>query len=45
MSRGLGRIERAILALIDEEDAKGYPAEKPCGRGLSTEKKAEAAAK
>jgi hypothetical protein len=27
MSRGLGRIERAILALIDDKDAKGYPAE------------------
>jgi hypothetical protein len=27
MSRGLGRIERAILALIDDKDAKDYPAE------------------
>jgi len=27
MSRGLGRIERAILALIEDKDADSYPAE------------------
>jgi hypothetical protein len=39
MSRGLGRIERAILALIDGEDAKGYAAESLAVAVYQTRKK------
>jgi hypothetical protein len=46
MSRGLGRIERAILALIEDKDAgkNGYAAENFGRRSLSTEKRAKAGA-
>ena len=45
MSRGLGRIERAILALIEDNDAgKNGHAEEACGRrSLSTGKRVQAA--